>query len=148
MQRLYANCAGSIGGVLQELQTCTAEPLLLLEDALVADGDLKGCMVRGVKARLRDIWELEDLAPLEVVALDVVGIVDGVCGVGVELGRVSGPGSWDTTVEDDGALDVCARVGARTGGSEGAGSAEDKEEGLHCRDGMGWSGVGSSLFHW
>ena len=142
MQRLHARLARSIGRVLQELQTCATEALLLLEDALIFDGDLKGSVVRGVETRLCDVGELEDSAPLEIVALDIVGVVDGVRGVCVELGRVSSPGCGDTAVEDDRALDVCA--GTEPGGSEGAGGAEHEEERLHCGDLME-SGCTNSL---
>jgi len=79
---------------------------LLLEDALVADGDLDRDRVSRVEARLGYVRELEDAAPLEVVALDVVWVEDGVCGIRVEVGWGGSPRGRDTPVEYDGALHV------------------------------------------
>lgn len=118
VQCLHALLSLAISTVLQELQTRASEPLLLLEDGLVADGDLDGRVISGVEARLRHIGELEDAAPLQVVALDIVWVVDGVGSICVELGRVCSPRGRDTAIEDDGALDVCASIEGRC--SEGA----------------------------
>jgi hypothetical protein len=76
---------------------------LLLEDALVGERDLDRGVFRAVEPRGFASGELEDLRPFEVVALDVVGVVDGVGSVGVEEGggRVSG----NAAVKDDRAFD-------------------------------------------
>lgn len=89
-------------------------------------------MVGAIEPRGRAAGELEDGRPLEVVALDVVRVVDGVCRVGVEEGRVGGEGGRDASVEDDGAGD--GGVGALREGGSGqrcGGADEGWEEVLH-----------------
>lgn len=133
VQRLHTRLPWSISRILQELQARAPESLLLLEDALVADGDLDGDVVCAVEARRRDVGELENAGPLQVVALDVVGIEDGVGGVGVGDGRVGYPAAGNAAVENDRALDVGASL--EEGGREGApGGKENGSEGLAMHD--------------
>lgn len=143
VQRLYTSLSRPICSILQELQTRTSEALLLLENALVANRHFEGSVIRGVKARLRDVGELEDLTPLEVIALDVVGVKDGVGCIRVELRGVRCPGGRHTSIEDDGAFDVCAFCSMR--GSENAGCAEKCKKGVHCRGGPNDLGLATSL---
>lgn len=77
MQRLNPLLPLPIRSVLQELQPRPPEALLLLEDALIVDRDLDGDVVGAVEPRGRAAGELEDGRPLEVVALDVVRVVEG-----------------------------------------------------------------------
>ena len=90
--------------VALELQPCSAEALLRLEDARVADGDFEGLVGGGVvEAGVGDgFGELDDLGPLEGLAFYVFG-VEGGGGVAVEVGECRG--GLDAAVEDDGAFD-------------------------------------------
>ena len=85
-----------------ELQTRSPETILRLEDALVADCDLKRLVSIGIKSCAPGGGgELDDIRPLEFLALDVLG---------VELGRtvrveIRGYRSRrDAAVEDNGTL--------------------------------------------
>lgn len=118
VQRLDTLTALAIGRVLGELEACAAESILLLEDRLVRDCNLDSLELVAIKAR-GILGELEDLAPSQVVALDVVGVEQSVAGIE----RCGCTVDWDTTIEDDGALDIRAGIlvghcerGARDGG--------------------------------
>jgi len=72
----------AVGGVLEKLETGATEAVLSHENGLVVDGDLESLEVASIKAR-DFVWELQDLRPCQVVALDVVGVEDGVGGLDI-----------------------------------------------------------------
>lgn len=98
----------TVVGVVLEQQPRAPEPVLRHEDALVADGHLEGLVLVGVvEARRRQPRrELDDLAPLEVLPLDVVRVEER-GRVAVEVGQLRRGG--DPPVEDDGALHLAGR---------------------------------------
>lgn len=131
MQRLDTRRPGTSGiRIPLELQTSTAESLLGLEDALVAEGNLEGLVRLVVEARVAHVGgELDDLAPFEVLALHVVRIEDGGA-VAVKVRELGG--GLDAPVEDEGAF--CRRVGCVDVWSAGVGqdagqAGEERKEG-------------------
>jgi hypothetical protein len=102
---LNALAALTLRCVFSKLKTCAAETLLLLEDALIRDGDLYGSVVCAVEAAAI-LRELEDGGPGEVVALDVVGVEDCVGRGSVKVGGGLGNVGGHTAVEDDRTFDV------------------------------------------
>lgn len=120
VESLDALASLAVSGILEELEACAAEALLLLEDGLVGDGDLYSLELGAVEAR-GFVGELEDLRPGQVVALDEVGVEDGVGGSRVEEGGCGA--DRDTAIEDDGALELSANgvgvgVGVKVGRSQ------------------------------
>jgi hypothetical protein len=108
VQRLHPRLPWPITRILQKLQSRAPKSILRLEDTLVLQRDFETDGVVALEAALGHVGELEDAGPLEVVALNIVRVEDGVRGVRVECSRVGSPGRWDPAVEDDGALYVCA----------------------------------------
>lgn len=80
VERLDTLAALAVCCIVGELQAGAAESVLLLENALIRDGDLDGCVVSSIEAR-GGLGELQDLRPGEVVALDVVGVEERVGGI-------------------------------------------------------------------
>jgi hypothetical protein len=103
VQRLDALTALAVWRVFGKLQSCAAEAVLLLEDGLVRDGDFNGGVLGAVEAR-GVVGELEDLAPLQVIALDVVRVEKGIGCVEERWGGIDG----NAAVKNDGALGVGA----------------------------------------
>jgi hypothetical protein len=120
MQRLNALPTFPITRILQELQTRAAEPILFLKDRLIGQRDFERGVSSAVEAR-GFVGELEDVAPLDVVAFDVVRVVDCVCGVRVEESGGGGDGEGDAAVEDDFAFWVGAGGEVGSGESGGGG---------------------------
>lgn len=114
VQRLDAFIGRVLRRIGCELKSGAAEPVLLLEDRGIADGHFNRRVVRAIETGGLCSGELEDLRPGEVVALDVVGIEEGVGSVedGGGFGEVGG----DAAFEDDGAFHVvggCAQGDVR-----------------------------------
>ena len=113
VQRLNTLATLTVGCILQELQACSTEAVLLLENGLVGQGHLNRSVLVSIEAR-RLVRKLENLAPLDVIALDVVGVEDGVGRVRVEEG---GRGvERNTAVEDD--LTLWLRAGLQMRSSQ------------------------------
>jgi hypothetical protein len=114
----------TIGRILGELKASASETVLFLENALVGNGYFHSGELVAVKSRTV-VGELENLAPRQVVAFDIIGVEQGVTGV-EEGGRGV---DRDTAIEDDGTLDVSASM--LVGHCErGAGHSEERNEGL------------------
>ena len=130
MDRLQPLGGGTpIVSVPLELQAGATEALLRLEDGVVADGDLEGLVSVAVEAGGGGgvtLGELDDGAPLEPLALDVVR-VEGRRAAAVEAAELQG--GRDAPVEDDGALGVGAPLVLRDGGRGDEGGAQESEEG-------------------
>ena len=127
MKRLDPRGRGAaVVAVALELQAGAAEPALGLEDAAVAQRHLEGLVAVAVEPRAAGVArELEDLAPLEALALDVVG-AERRAAARVEVGGRQG--RLDAPVEDDGALDRGVG-GLREGRGQGHGAEERRGEG-------------------
>lgn len=138
-----------------ELQPRAPEAVLRLEDALVRDGHLKRLVRVRVEPRAARVGrELDDVAPLEILALDVLGVELGRA-VAVKVGGRGGRGH--ASVEDERALDHAGADAGRAGAAAGAGgdAGEGQAEeggGVHLdgggfgfgegRDGLGGGGHG------
>lgn len=116
-------------GIPLELEASATEAALLLEDGLVADGHLERFVgLAIIEPGAVDGGELDDLRPLDVVALDVVWVEDGGA-VAVKVGQLGG--GLDPAVEDDGTLDLPCGDGmavrtARTGEGRARQQGEDE----------------------
>lgn len=116
----------AVVGVALELETRTAETVLGLEDALIGDGNLERLDGVVVKVSGLTLGELDDLAPLEALALDVVRVEDrGI--VAVEVGQLGIRG--DAAVEGDGALDGTGSTREASSASRGSRREQAEERG-------------------
>ena len=127
VQRLDPRRRGAaVVAVALELQASAAESPLGLEDAAVAQRHLEGLVAVAVEPRAAGVArELEDLAPLEALALDVVG-AERRAAARVEVGGRQG--RLDAPVEDDGAFDGGVG-GLWEGQGQGHGAEERRGEG-------------------
>ena len=116
MQRLNPRIPRPIRRIAQKLQARAPKPLLLLKNTLIAQRHLQRLVTLGIKPRRLDLRELQDLRPLDVVALDVVWVELLARGIAVEGAKFGASG--DAALEDDGAFYFCAtRMGGREGGT-------------------------------
>ena len=127
VQSLNTSRLRTIRRILKELETCPSESILLLEDALVGKSDLDGGVLLAIESRRRAGGELEDGRPLEVIALDVIRVVEFGSGVGVEISGRSIDGN--AAFEDDGAFYFGALGGGR--GEGGARCEQEGGDGVH-----------------
>lgn len=127
--------------VALELQPRAPEAVLRLKDALVRDGHLEGLVRVRVEPRAARVGrELDNVAPLELLALDVLSVELGRA-VAVKVGR-GGRGGY-APVEDERALDHAGADAGRAGAAAGAGgdAGEGQAEegwGVHLDGGFGF----------
>ena len=91
----------AIGSILEKLELSATESDLLHEDGCIRDGELKR-LEAAIEARGPNVWELENLRPGQVVALDEASVEEGVGSSGIE--RLESGVERNTAIENDGAL--------------------------------------------